>query len=476
MNKKTLAVLMALPLMSCVQAGPVETAAPAVQNEAEAGTAQLQELREIARDTYVWGYPLVQAAIIRLVSTRGEEPNSAKLTAPIHSFAHGRVLANPDTKIGVGPNNDTLYSLIWMDMEQGPFVLETPAFGDRYYTFSLNQSDSASPDSLGQRTHGGKLPTLFIHGPDFAGTVPDGMLAVEATTRYFELAGRTLVRGEDDYAAVHALQDAMYLTRYDDWRKGRSVTPAPTAQRPLDDPSLELEGELVFLENLGQVMKDWWVRDEDRAEIERASAIGLSTDGFDPAQLNAAQKAAVIAGLEEGKAQVLTASRELGTQVAGWTTNYSGARFGNDWLLRSAVAKDQIYVAVPEEAIYPIARTDAEGNLLNGTNDYRIVFPEGQTPPVGAFWSITLYDDVGIMVPNPIDRYSIGDRTGDLKTDEDGNTVIVLSNTRPEADYANWLPAPEGPFYLMMRLYIPSAQILDGTWQPPAVERVEAGE
>lgn len=466
------AVLVALSLVGCAPSG--HSGVP-VENEAGATTEELRELREIAQETYVWGYPLVEAARIRLVSTSGQEPNSAKLTAPIHSFAHGRVLANPDTKIGVGPNNDTLYSLIWMDLEEGPFVFEAPDFGSRYYTFSLNQADSASPDSLGQRTHGGKLPPLFIHGPRFTGTVSEGMLAVEATTRYFELAGRTLVRGEDDYPVVHALQDSMYLTRYEDWREGREAVPAPAEQRPLDDPSLEVPGKLVFLENLGQVLKDWWVRDEDRSAIDRASAIGLGTDGFDPAKLDAAQTQAVIAGLEAGMAEVLEASRKLGTQAAGWTTNYSGARFDEDWLLRAAVAKDQIYVAVPEEAIYPIARTDAQGEALNGVNDYRIVFSQGERPPVGAFWSITLYDDHGIMVSNSINRYSIGDRTGNLKTTADGETVIVLSAQRPAAKDVNWLPAPEGPFYLMMRLYIPAETILDGTWQPPAVEHVEQG-
>lgn len=430
------------------------------------------EIAETARETYVWGYPLVQAARIRLVSTVGVETNSAKLTAPIHSFAHGRVLANPDTKIGVGPNNDTLYSLIWMDIEEGPFVFETPNFGSLYYTFSLNQADSASPDSLGQRTHGSQLPPLFIHGPDYEGPIPDGMIEVVSPTRYFELAGRTLVRSAADYPAVHALQNEMRLTRYSDWQQGNFGPPKPVSQRPLDDPDIDVSGELVFLEQLGQVLKDWYVREAESEIVQRSAAIGLTTDGFDPSVLSERQREAVIAGLAAGRQQVLEASRELGTQVNGWTINYQGARFGNDWLLRSAVAKDQIYVAVPEEAIYPIARVDADGMLLDGRNDYVIRFEAEELPPVGAFWSITLYDDNGFMVENSEDRYSIGDRGGDLVRGADGSIEIMISGEKPEGSKWNWLPAPPERFYLMMRLYQPKEPIFQRAWVPPKIERI----
>ncbi|MFC6438455.1 DUF1254 domain-containing protein [Novosphingobium resinovorum] len=428
-----------------------------------------------ARDLYVWGYPLVQAARIRLVSTRGTQPDPVRLTAPIHQFAHGRKLADPDMRIGVGPNNDTLYSLIWMDLAQGPFVFEAPDFGGRYYTFSLNAADSSSSDSLGRRTHGGKLPPLFIHGVGYRGAVPEGMVDVASPTRYFELAGRTLTTGTSaDYAVVHRLQDAMKLRRYADWRKGRDVAAPVTAQRPLDDPARAVADDLRFLEELGQVLRDWWPRPGDAALLAQAKALGIGPDGFDPARLGSRLRKKAAKGLADGAALVERQSRQLGVQANGWTTNYSGARFGTDYLLRAAVAKDQIYVAVPEEAIYPIGRVDASDAPLDGQGTYRITMPAAALPPVDAFWSITLYDDNGFMVANPARRYSVGDRTPQLVRRADGSVVIAIGASAPADKDVNWLPAPaEGPFYLMMRLYQPRAAVLDRRWSPPPIVRTD---
>ncbi|WP_164844058.1 DUF1214 domain-containing protein, partial [Croceicoccus ponticola] len=133
------------------------------------------------------------------------------------------------------------------------------------------------------------------------------------------------------------------------------------------------------------------------------------------------------------------ASLTLGTQQNGWTTNYRGPRFGTDWLLRAAVAKDQIYVAIPEEAVYPIGRVDADGRPLHGAKRYRIRFAADALPPVNAFWSITAYDDLGHMIPNPINRYSVGDRTAGLIREPDGSVVVTVASTPPaHGEGQNW--------------------------------------
>ncbi|GGC39860.1 hypothetical protein GCM10011371_29010 [Novosphingobium marinum] len=466
MRNSIFAALLSLGLAACARTPAVPTAVPV-------DVADTSEISEVARDVYVWGYPLVQAARIRLFSTNPDAPGSAAgLFAPINRFAHGRVLANPETKIGVGPNNDTLYSLARLDMEDGPFVLETPDFGDRYYTFSLNLADSSSIGAVGQRTHGGQLPPLFIHGSDYRGTVPQGFLSIASPTRYFSLAGRTVVRGEEEYPAVHSLQDRMRLVRYADYLASSDALPPRSPQSPLDEPSIEAPEGLEFLEQLGQVLRDWRVRDEDRPFIEAARRLGIGPRGFDPLALTGDRLQAAREGLRAGEELVLRRSLELGEQVNGWTTNYDGPRFGQDFELRAAVAKDQIFVAVPEEAVYPIGRVDSEGRLLDGRNSYRITMAAGETPPVDAFWSITLYDDRGFMVPNPIDRYSIGDRTKDLIRGSDGSVTIELSHTGPTDPQANWLPAPPGRFYLMMRLYRPRPEVLSRDWQPPKIERI----
>jgi hypothetical protein len=426
-----------------------------------------QDLRLLAERAYVWGMPLVEAELIR---------SRFKAMAPLNRFFHRRALSGPEMRAGVGPNNDTLYSLTWVDLSEGPLVVTTPNFGDRYYTISINQADSSSNQSLGQRTHGGRMPPLFVHGPDWTGPVPAGMVAVPVSTRFANLAGRILVRGPEEYAEVHVLQDQMTIYRWRDWQAGNRTPAAEPAVDLSLKPDPAVPDELRFLDLLGQILRYWQARDPgEAAMIASFAPLGLGLGvGFDPGRLSPAARTAAIAGLNVGRRRVAKSALALGTQRKGWTTNFRGSRFGEDWLLRAAVAKDQIFVAVPEEAIYPVGRVDSEGRPLSGAHRYRIHFASDALPPVQAFWSVTAYDDNGFMVPNPMRRYSIGDRSPGLRRHADGGITIELAkNPPPPGDKVNWLPVSDGPFYLMMRLYVPRAEVLQGKWVPPAITRLD---
>lgn len=452
---------------------PIRRVEPDAGRDADAAifAGATQDPTRLAMRAYVWGMPLVEAARIRERATL-TGPQAAG--TPLNHFAHSRRLAGPEFRRGVGPNNDTIYSIAWLDLADGPFVLETPDFGGRYYTFSFNYADSSSELSLGQRTHGGQLPPVFVQGPDSDEPVPPGMLGVRSPTRYLNLAGRILVRGPDDYPVVHALQDRLQLRPWSAYREGRPAPADAPPQRPLVAPDTTVPEAFAFLERLGNVLQDWKVDPADAELIASFHTIGLTPErGFDFAALDATRRVAVLLGLQQGQQAVRERSLHLGVERNGWTTNLRGSRFGRNFLLRAAVAKDQIYVAIPEEAVYPIGRVDRDGRPLDGRNVYRIHMPAGQAPPAGAFWSITAYDDDGHMVPNAIDRYSVGDRTAGLTRGADGSIDIVLSHARPAAGgAANWLPVPAAPFYLMMRLYMPRAEVLEGRWSPPAIERV----
>jgi hypothetical protein len=158
--------------------------------------------------------------------------------------------------------------------------------------------------------------------------------------------------------------------------------------------------------------------------------------------------------------------------VNGWTINYAGPRFGDDYLLRSAVAKDQIYVTVPEEALYPVAAVDADGEPLDGAHAYRIVFPPGGRPPADAFWSLTMYGKDEFLFPNSIRRYAIGDRTPRLHKNPDGSLDIVIQHSAPRRLRSNWLPCPKGGFFVLLRLYQPKPSVVKGTWLLPTITRV----
>ena len=437
-----------------------------------------QDPYTLAVRAYIWGMPLVEWAKVRLYHTRPDAPLSERPAtnagAAINRFGKARALYGPQSTDGVGPNNDTLYTNAWFDLEAGPFVVEMPNFGDRYYTFTLYRGDTTSALSPGRRTHGSKLPPLLLHGPNYDGPVPDGMLAVESPTRYLLIAGRIMVTPHDpeDLAEVHALQDQVRTRTLEAYRQGKMAQPRIPDQRPLVNDEFRGDDNLRFLEALGSVLQDWWIQKDEKSLVDSLAAIGLTPErGFDPQALSEDERQAVIRGLADARQLVRRHSRQLGVEVNGWTINYQGGVFGDDYLLRAAVARDQIGVSVPEEAIYPIGRVDAGGELLTGGDRYRIRFPRDNLPPVDAFWSITLYDDKGIMVDNPIDRYSIGDRTPGLVTGDDGDLMIAIQHEQPENPALNWLPLPAGPFYLMMRLYHPREEILEGNWLPPPIER-----
>lgn len=434
---------------------------------------------QLALRAYVWGYPLVRAAQLRQNTTLPPDPGSARppspLAAPINHMRHARELATPAMRQGVAPNNDTLYSLAWLDMNDGPFVLETPDFGARYYTFQMGQADSSTDVSLGQRTNGSHLAPVFIHGPGSHASVPTGMIEVRSSQRYLMIAGRILVEDADDLPTVHRLQDGIRLRRWLDHSRSQDVAPPVSPQRPLAWNADAGADPLQFLQMLGTVLRDWRVTPEDSALVRSFERIGLTAgDGFQADRLSPAVRRDIKRGLEQGEATVRRKTFTLGSRVNGWAINYKGSQFGRDHLLRAAVAMDQIYVLPAAEAIYPNARTDIAEKELDGRKSYVLRFEKGKWPPVESFWSVTMYFAKGLMVPNPIARYSIGDRTSGLMTDRDGSLEIVLQHDRPRDTRANWLPTPSEPFMLMMRLYRPKAAVLSGAWAPPGIVQVPA--
>jgi len=432
----------------------------------------------LAVRAYIWGYPLVRAAQLRLNATRPDDPFAMRAPseagAALNTLGRARQLATPATRIGVAPNNDTLYVLGFLDTARGAFVFETPDFGRRYYTIQFGQADTTTDVSLGQRTHGRRLPRVFLHGPSFRGKVPAGMIGVPSRQRYLMIAGRILVDGPADLPAVHVLQDGIRLYPF----SRRTTGNVPPAQRPLTNPASGIPETLRWAEMIGAVLRDWRVGPREKSLVASFRRIGISRErGFLPGQLDDPQRAAVAEGLADGAAIVRRKTQAAGDEVNGWSINYRGASFENDFLLRAAVAMDQIYIMDSREALYASARVDAGGQALTGRNRYRLRFGPGELPPVDAFWSVTMYHDKGFLVDNPVDRWSIGDRTPGLRHEVDGSLDIVIQHDPPPPrDRANWLPAPEGGFMLLMRLYNPREEIRARKWKPPPVMMLAADE
>ena len=440
----------------------------------------LTELGSLATTAYVWGSALVASTRVRQNMTRPDDPFAVRPAsspgAPLNNVGHQRQLSDPQLTVGVAPNVDTLYSMAWLDLEQAPFVLETPNFGDRYYSFQIGYADTECDVCPGLRTHGPQLPPLFLHGPAYRGPVPEAMLPVASRTRYVMIGGRILVEPEDpgDVTRVHRLQEQITLRTLSRWESEADGPNPVSAQRRPPTIAEVGDADLVFLHQLGAVLTEGAVTTAERELVTSFAPLGLhASRAFDPQAIGDADRATVIAGLRDGEAAVEEKIGHLGLAGNGWSVNLRGSRFGDDHLLRAAVAKNQIYVVPAEEAVYPVTRVDGNGDRLDGRNRYRLVLDS--PPPADAFWSLTVYGIPGPLIANPLDRYAIGDRTPGLASGDDGAVTILLQHDEPAEGTSNWLPVPAGPFHLMMRLYWPQPPVLEGRWMPPPVKRVHGG-
>lgn len=438
----------------------------------------MSELRDLARDVHVWGSALVGAMRLRHnVTSPGDplaaRPASSPATA-LNNLGHQRQLADPDLTVGVAPNVDTLYSLAWLDLDAGPFVLETPDFGERYHTFQLAHANTECDLALGRRTHGSQLPPLLVHGPHYDGPIPDDVEAIRSRTRYFLVAGRVLVEPgiAGDVDRVRALQRRMRLRPLSERGRTGGHNDIPP-QRRLPTADDVADRDLLFLHQLGALVDDEVFEPADDEVLAKAATLGVVRGrGFDATSLGATSRSEVVAGLRDGDALIEAKIGSLGHSANGWSTNLLGPRFGSDHLLRAAVARNQIYVLPVEEALYPVARVDGDGLPLVGSTAYVLRFDP--PPPVEAFWSLTVYEKPGRLVRNPIDRYAVGDRTPGFGG-RDGVLEVLLQPTPPIDAAARWLPVPAGGFHLMLRLYIPRPDAIAGTWVPPPVQRVGGG-
>jgi hypothetical protein len=311
-------------------------------------------------------------------------------------------------------------------------------------------------------------------GPRYCGAIPDvgDARLIAAPSEFVALATRTAIDGPDDLDDVIAIQERLAVRPLSTYLGGE----APEATGIEFPPySPDLYGSPRLLAYLNFLLQFHTVPAFETDLLRRLSRIGVGPYlEFDLDAFSNDVREAVTDGVGKAHAAIEERGNNLGRVVDGWQDIPPMGRYGDDYLFRSAVAWKFIYTNSPEEALYPIAETDAAGEPLTGEHRYVLRFTPGQLPPVDAFWSITLYDSTSrLMVDNPINRYSMGDRTPGLAYDDDGTLTIHIQRQPPDPGrQPNWLPAPSGRFYLNARAYIPRQAMLDGTYRLPAVQRV----
>lgn len=470
-----------LVLAALVASGAI----PAIARQAEAVAPAPAKVTEIAEEAFIYGFPLVMN--YRVFHDYFLDPNSGSFKVPLNTLhSEARVYTPEDVGVQT-PNSDTPYSMLGADLRAEPLVLCMPEVDEsRYYSVQLVDMYTHNYGYIGSRTTGNNAACFLLAGPGWNGPVPDGIEKVfRCETPFSFVIYRTQLFDPDDLGNVKRIQAGYSVQPLSEFLK----QPEPPASPAIDWPTVgkesftsdfpkTLDFLLGFLPPVGPASAEKPLR-------KRMASIGIGPDAtVRLGDLTPDQRKALAAGLQSGAEKVEQAATEVGTRVNGWQIGCAaGSRefFDGDWLLRAVGSKLGIYGNDAAEATYPFTKQDGHGDPLDGSeHDYTLTFPADRMPPVNAFWSITMYDaKTQLLVKNPIERYLINSpMLPDLKRNDDGSLTIYIQHDSPGTEKeSNWLPAPDGPIFLVMRLYWPKQSppsVLppgQGSWQPPPIER-----
>ncbi|WP_053157774.1 DUF1254 domain-containing protein [Pseudomonas sp. P1.8] len=436
-----------------------------------------EEAHAIGVDAYVYFYPLLTMDIIRKQFTN-IEPGKEFGKGPMNMFVSVPQYPPADFKGVVRSNFDTLYSIAWLDLTKEPLVIAAPDTDGRFYLLPMLDMWSEVFASPGWRTTGTEMGQFLVTPPGWTGKVPDAMDHLPAPTPFVWVIGRTKTDGAADYAAVHKIQAGYTVTPLS--RVGKEpeavsvkVDPAVDMKTP---PKIQVDtmSAANYFAYAAELLKVNPPHSTDQPMLAQIKRIGIEAGKpFDMEALDPQIKAALQTVPQDAQALMTWKVPTLARVVNGWSMNTDTMGvYGNYYLKRAIVAQVGLGANLPEDAIYPLNIGDSNGKPLNGANKYILHFNKGETPPVNAFWSITLYDPEGFQVANSLDRFALSSWMP-FKTNADGSLDIYFQNESPGKDLeANWLPAPKGPFNLTMRLYGPKPEALNGKWDPAPVKQL----
>jgi hypothetical protein len=432
----------------------------------------------LATDAYIYGYPLVTMEMTRRVITNVTAPEGTH--APMGQLIKLREYPDATFKDVTAPNADTLYTTSFLDVGKEPWIISVPDMKGRYYLLPMLDGWTNVFQVPGKRTTGTGAKTYAITGPGWQGTLPAGVTEYKSPTSIVWILGRIYCTGTpEDYAAVHALQDEFKLVPLSSY--GKPYIPPPGTIDPAQDMKTAVREQVnrmdakEYFTLLAQLMKANPPAAEDGPELAKFAKIGLVPgQDFDATKLNA-DFVKRIPQVANDRIMVQFKINSAVKNINGFAFTTKTGVYGTDYLMRALVTAIGLGANRPEDAVYPTSQKDAEGNSYEGSNKYVLHFAKGELPPAKGFWSLTMYNDKYFFVANKLNRYSISARQ-DLKANADGSVDLYIQNKSPGAEKeSNWLPAPDGKFILMMRLYWPSADdpsILDGSWKVPRVKVV----
>ena len=462
------ALLGAALVASCDKTEPPPP--PKVEAPKPAPPAVDEKMKRLAAEVYVYAYPIVLMDIARQVQ-------EAKV--PVNTFAHKRAVPDASATDVASPNADFLYSQAWLDLSKGPIILSVPDTKGRYYLIAMLDAWTNVAASLGKRTTGTEKGEFAIVGPKWKGTLPGGVSEVKSPTDMAWLFGRTEVNGKSDAATAAKIQDQYKLKPLAaPGKAGAKATAAPPGGLDVKTEPREQIAKMdaaTFYSRFAMLLPGNPPAKEDAAIVEKMKTLGIvAGQRFDPAKLDPMSAKAVDEGARSALEAIVTAAKRPGAGADirnGWLIERDLGRWGTDYGKRALNAWKGLGVNAPEDAIFMTAQLDGGGHRLDGANAYVLHFNNGNAPPTDGFWSLSLYDDKQRFVANPLDRYNVGSRDK-LARNADGSLDIYIQNKDPGKDKAaNWLPAPTGPFTLILRNYWPKQDVVDGRWVAPGIRR-----
>jgi len=455
-----------------------------VTADAKAAEAAVKEreARDTAIDAYIYAYPLVTMELTRRVMTNVEQPTATE--APMGQFLRVRTYPPVDDHAVTAPNADTLYTVAWLDVSKEPWIVSIPDMRGRFFLFPMLDGWTNVFEDPGKRTTGTGPQKYAITGPGWSGTLPAGVVEYKSPTGIVWVLGRIYCTGTlEDYRAVHALQDkvsAVPLSAY-----GKPYTAAPGVVDPTIDKKASVRDQVDALDGaayfklFAQLLKTNPPAAEDAPMVAKLATIGIVPgQDFDAAKLEPAVARGLASSPKPAQGKIMEWLKE-GIVAGdfklehGWLFTTKTGLYGTGYRQRALITAIGLGANRPQDAVYPTSEGPDALKKYSGERKYVVRFEKGELPPVKGFWSLTMYDASYFFVPNALNRYTLSQRNK-LKTNPDGSVDLYIQHDSPGKDKeTNWLPAPAGPFILMMRLYWPTEtppSLLDGTWKIPEVK------
>jgi hypothetical protein len=467
---RTIAVIAAITVAGALHAAP-----------AQAQAVPPAEVRAIAKDAVIWGFPLVDS--YRIQYSYFVDRGGAEYKAPWNTLVNNARVYTPDDKAIQTPNSDTPYSFVGADLRAEPLVITVPAIDKgRYYSIQFIDMYTFNFAYVGSRATGNGAGSFLLAGPDWRGDPkkpPPGIRSViHSETEFAFLLLRTQLFNPGDIDNVKRIQAGYKVQPLSQFLHQPAPAPAPAINfiKPLGADAERTS--LDFFNILNFILQFCPTNPSEAALRARFAKIGI--DGgkkFDPAALTPGMRQAYQDGMADAwKAFAEFKTTRLDTGLSSSADAFGSRAFLKDhYMDRMAGAVLGIYGNAKDEAIYPAYFVDADKQKLDGTRRYTMHFDPGQLPPVNAFWSVTMYQlPASLLYANALNRYLINSpMLQNLKRDADGGLTLYVQHDSPGADKeANWLPAPGGPFFVAMRLYWPKPDALNGKWTAPPLQKV----